>query len=395
MNRIYKRVIDCSAFVAALLMTLACSEDEKQPLESSSAVPQQVTISHVERLPGAVKLSYELPNDPTLSYVKAECIMNSELRETKSSVYKNTITIEGFPDTALYEIALYSVTRSEVASQPVMQEVRPLSPAYLEVFGSLNMYADWGGATVSFSNPAEANVVINIMYQDSTGAWVDGATAYTSSPAGLLSKRGMDPKATWFCATVRDRWNHVSDSLKMQLTPIFEEELNKEKFRLLELPTDAGNGYGWVQQNLWDESVAEGKGWVSDTKSPLPIHISVDLGATYNLSRLKYRNREGSDFLYSRQAVLTMELWGSNDPNPDGSWESWNYLMTTKVVKPSGSAGNTLTAEDRELGLDGFEFTFPSGTIPSRYIRFKILETGNNGPEVTFMEFWLWGALVN
>lgn len=382
--------------VMGLFLVLSCSEDEKRPLESNSAVPGQVTVRSVERLPGAVSLTYDIPDDPNFFYVKAECEIKGQLREAKTSAYGNTLRIEGFPDTSAYMVNLYSVTRSEVVSAPVRQEVRPLTPAYLEAFESLDLFADFGGATCLYSNPAGADLVIMMSYQDSVGVWINSQTAYTSQKEGRFSQRDMDTIPTWFGVSIRDRWNNTTDTLKKLLTPIFEEEADKSLFRLYSLPTDAGSGYGWVQQNLWDGSAAEGRGWVSSTVSPLPIHITVDLGATYLLSRLTYWNRESADWFFDREAVLKMEIWGSNNPNPDGSFdESWTLLTTTpKVSKPSGLSYGEINAEDREAGRAGNSSNFPSGTPPSRYLRFRILETGGMGPEITFMEFSIWGAKV-
>jgi hypothetical protein len=383
--------------VMGLFIALSCSEDEKSPLESDPAVPKQVTVRSVERLPGAVSLTYDIPDDPNFFYVRAECEVKGQIREAKTSAYGNTLTIEGFPDTSAYMVKLYSVSRSEVASAPVQQEVRPLAPAYLEAFKSLDLFADFGGATCLYSNPSGADLVIMMSYVDSTGTWINSQTAYTSQKEGSLSQRDMDTVPTWFGVSIRDRWNNTTDTLTKLLTPIFEEEADKSLFRLITLPTDAGNSWGWVQQNLWDGSVAEGRGWVSTTVSPLPIHITVDLGATYQFSRLTYWNRESSDWFFDREAVLQMEIWGSNNPNLDGSFdESWTLLTTTpKISKPSGLGYGQLNAEDREAGLAGNESNFPSGTPSCRYIRFKILETGNMGLEVTFMEFSIWGAKVN
>jgi hypothetical protein len=266
----------------------------------------------------------------------------------------------------------------------------------LPTFESLDLFADFGGATCLYSNPAGADLVIMMSYQDSAGMWINSQTAYTSQKEGSLSQRNMDTVPTWFGVSIRDRWFNSTDTLKKLLTPIFEEEADKSLFRLITLPTDAGSGWGWVQQNLWDGSTAESKGWVSNSVSPLPIHITVDLGATYRFSRFIYWNREGSDWFFDREAVLQMEIWGSNNPNPDGSFdESWTLLTTTpKVSKPSGLGYGQLNAEDREAGLAGNESNFPPGTPPCRYLRFRILETGNMGREVTFMEFTLHGARV-
>jgi hypothetical protein len=382
--------------VMGLFLAFSCSEDVKHPLESDPTVPKQITVRSVERLPGAVHLTYNIPDDPNFFYVKAECEVKGQIREAKTSAYNNTLKIEGFPDTSVYVLKLYSVSRSEVASAPVLQEVRPLSPAYLETFESLDLFADFGGATCLYSNPAGADLVIMMSYQDSAGVWINSQTAYTSQKEGSLSQRNMDTVPTWFCVSIRDRWFNTTDTLKKLLTPIFEEEADKSLFRLVTLPTDAGSGWGWIHQQLWDGSLAENRGWVSNTVSPLPIHITVDLGATYQFSRFIYWNREGADFYFDREAVLQMEIWGSNNPNPDGSFdESWTLLMTTpRVSKPSGLPFGQLNNEDREAGRAGNESTFPPGSQPCRYLRFKILETENMGLEVTFMEFNVYGSRV-
>jgi hypothetical protein len=385
-----------SAAVTAQLAVVSCKEVFNEPLETNPAVPQQITVNKVERSTGAVTITYSLPDDPNLFYVRAECDVKGQRREAKSSAYKNTVTLEGFPDTSDYVVNLYSVSRSEVSSEPVQQTVRPKQPAYQEVFKTLNLIADFGGATCIYENPSGADLVIMLSYLDTLGNWINSATAYTSQKSGMLSQRNMDTIPTWFAVCIRDRWNNTTDSLKLLLTPRFEMQLDKSLFRLLSLPTDAGSGWGWVQQNLWDGSYAEGKGWVSNTVSPLPIHITIDLGATYQLSRFHYRNREGSDYFFDREAVLKQEIWGSTNPNPDGSFDSsWTLLMTTpKVEKPSGLGFGQLTTEDRTVGTAGHEFSFEPGLPAVRYVRHRILETGNNGTEVTMMEVTYWGAKI-
>jgi len=89
-----------------------------------------------------------------------------------------------------------------------------------------------------------------------------------------------------------------------------------------------------------------------------------------------------------------MEIWGSVDPNSNGSWDdSWTYLMTIESVKPSGLPMGQLSDEDRQLILDGEEFTFPSDIPPVKYIRFKILETWSGAKNQWFMmEVSFWGS---
>jgi hypothetical protein len=232
-------------------------------------------------------------------------------------------------------------------------------------------------------------------YVDSTGTWINGETAYTSRTEGVISQRNMAAVPTWFGVSVRDRWNNLSDTLKAQLTPVYEEKADKSLFRLLRLPTDvAGSGWGWTHERLWDDIVGE-SGWISDTESPLPKHITLDLGATYKFSRFCYWGRWAYDEYWGRQAPRRIEIWGSNNPNPNGSFdESWTLLMTTpRVTKPSGLPSG-LTDEDNEAGRAGNESSFPASAPAARYVRLRIIETESMGAEVTIEEITFWGAKV-
>lgn len=55
------------------------------------------------------------------------------------------------------------------------------------------------------------------------------------------------------------------------------------------------------------------------------------------------------------------ELWGSNEPNPDGSFDdSWVLLSEYESVKPSGGGVNdALTTEDQEAAKNGENFIIP------------------------------------
>ena len=135
--KIYKYIIWIAVICTSLFA--ACSDEERGPVVSDSTIPGNVSNVQVERLPGAIKLKYDLPNDQALAYVKAECVMNGIKREVKSSAYNNNLIIQGFPDTCSYQINLYSVNRSEVVNpSPVTLSAKPLNPPFQDVYKSLS-----------------------------------------------------------------------------------------------------------------------------------------------------------------------------------------------------------------------------------------------------------------
>src|SRR5690606_14879527 len=80
-----------------------------------------------------------------------------------------------------------------------------------------------------------------------------------------------------------------------------------------------------------------------------PQWFTFDLGVTAKLSRLVLFKRLSNAYLYNSGAVKRWTLYGSNNPNPDGSFdESWIFLMDCNSYKPSGLPPGENTNEDLE-----------------------------------------------
>jgi hypothetical protein len=68
------------------------------------------------------------------------------------------------------------------------------------------------------------------------------------------------------------------------------------------------------------------------------------------------------------------EIFGSMDPAPDGSWDSWIPLRNSACVsfKPSGLPQGQVNNDDLQRQVNGEEFEFDATDIQVRYIRFKV-----------------------
>jgi hypothetical protein len=281
----------------AIVLFTGCKQIEQKPFNEDDSAPGPVTNVQVESLPGGANISYDRPEN--MMYVKAVYSIRPGVeRETKATYYKNTLTIAGFPDTEEYEVKLYAVSRGENASEPVIVKVKPLTPPVMSTFESLHFEAIFGGIRIGFTNPSEAELVVNLLTQDSIGDYVPAETFYTKRKEGFLNARGYEAVPRKFAAFIRDRWNNHSDTIYTEATPIFEQILDKTKFRELKLPTDVNtphSNFAGVAA-LWD-----GK-WNSGTANTLfhtkpgtglPQWFSMDLGVSVNLSRFKFYHRLG------------------------------------------------------------------------------------------------------
>ncbi|MGM0621997.1 MAG: DUF4959 domain-containing protein, partial [Bacteroidota bacterium] len=114
--------------IASALLFNACEEIEKEPLSSDSQPPQPISSTVVENEPGGATITYNLPDETDLLYVKAEyTLSDGEQYETRSSIYLNSVKVEGYGDTNEHTVTLYTVDRGENVSDPVDVTIQPLT----------------------------------------------------------------------------------------------------------------------------------------------------------------------------------------------------------------------------------------------------------------------------
>ncbi|HYH57187.1 MAG TPA: DUF4959 domain-containing protein, partial [Anseongella sp.] len=313
-------------YTAALLLTLAqaCKQTEIAPVLNDGVAPGPVSNASVVNLSGAAEIFYELPADKDVLYVKAlYTSRQGEVRETKVSYYNNSITVVGFGDTSAHEVTLYAVDKGGNVSPPLAVTVYPEKAPFMLVRDSLRTAPDFGGINVTYKNMEEDNVAIVVITDDSLGNRVPVNTHYTNLRQGNFSIRDRPPVPTEFGVYVRDRWGNVSDTLTVTLTPLFELRLDRTKMRGVTLPTDAPLGYGGSVFGLFDGSL-DGGAYHSSDDARMPQWFTYDMGVTAKLSRLAWFMRPG--FYYNLHNPRVVEIWGSNDPAPDGSFDNWILL---------------------------------------------------------------------
>lgn len=381
-------------FYMSLALLQACKEDIHTPVNQETKAPASLIDPKVENLPGAAKISYNLPEDKSLLYVKAVYqIKPGVIKEAKSSYYSSSLLVDGFGDTQEHEVKLYSVGRNDKLSDPVTVKVNPLIPPVLDAFNSVAIKEDWGGISFTFMNNSEANLAIEVLTKDSLDNWVSAETFYTKMKTGKFAVRGYESVKRMFGISIRDRWNNRSDTISGEYLPWYEVLLDKSKFKKVTLPTDYNLGYGGNNlENIWNNKFGI-PDYVSTPGYGLPQWFTFDLGVTAKLSRIRVHLRTATGYLYNSGAVKTWELWGSNNPNPDGSWDSWTLLRKCQSIKPSGLPAGQVTNEDLVYATAGEEFSFEN--IPNvRYIRWKTLANWGGVTHANLDEIYVYGQPV-
>jgi len=388
MNKKSSKIYFLAAFFPLAL--ISCRQEHLGPIEKDKVAPGPVTTVSVENLHGSARISYSLPGDADLLYIRAVYTSKEgAVRETKVSRTNRNLTVVGFGDTSAYQVKLYAVDKSENVSPAVDVTVHPLSSSIWMVHDSLTVSPDFGGINVVFSNFTEDNLAIVVLSNDSLGQFVPIYTNYTNLKSGNFSARGLPAVPTKFGIYVRDRWGNISDTMLVTLTPLFEELLDRTKMHGIVLPTDAPLGYDGNIDGLFDGNVHDGFYHTGDA-ARMPQWFTFDMGVTAKLSRLSWYMRDG--FFYSLHNPKVVEIYGSNAPNPDGSFDaSWTLLVSHTQTKPSGLPDGQLSQDDIDAANAGETVVFPLNTPKVRYIRFKTLKNWSNGTYVNFYELKMWG----
>lgn len=236
---------------------------------------------------------------------------------------------------------------------------------------------------------------------------------------GNLKTTEVDPKETetWLPSfdlktPVTYSSTHLPDSLAID---VFQANANermidpvtfipKTKWVAKPLPGDMGMNGSFPLPNLWD-----GNTWNfmhSTDPISLPGTFTWDMGIKAKLSKLVIWPRRDNDDRWTRGQPRVFEIYGSLDPNPDGSLDnSWTLLGKFVCVQPSGNGIATPwkapTSEDIALSDRGIEFEFVAGESVNpdatvRYLRFRSIEHFNptRPPRILLAEISLWGTLV-
>ena len=262
--------------------------------------------------------------------------------------------------------------------------------------GETSLRLEWAGST----NATETGIELN--YTDIQGS-KRSKMVETSETSTLISDFKVSEPL--FYKTV-----YKPDSMAIDLfyAPTVEKQfdpivfITKNTWTEKTLPGDAallGAIYG--VNNIWNNNTTDnGKCYIS-AMEPLHQMFTWDLGVKVVMNRFKMWPRAIADDRWARGHPKIFELYGSIEPNPDGSLDnSWIPLGKFECVKPS--PGAEITQEDIDFANAGIDFRImasafaPNPFVAVRYLRFRTLETFNlaSPSYVMVQEISIWGELT-
>ena len=269
--------------------------------------------------------------------------------------------------------------------------------------------------TVDFQ---EADITVNVtasnpwtvVIPDNAG-WVS-VKSQTATQAILAVEKNESFEQRSALIIFRSNGEQVIFNLTQEMLPIIY--IPKNTWQEYNLPGDAvnpnGNSQAYRINTMWNENYTTAwLGYYSNYGYGIPQQITWDLGVTAVLCRFKiWHMITGSTTVYYEYNVSSprnFELWGSTNPNPDGSWdESWIPLGQFTTLPPSSNLQPTL-ADRTYMRENGHECVFeasafaPNPFTPVRYIRLKTLTTFltgiSNDDRVTIKQIDFWGRIID
>lgn len=384
-----------SIFVLIVLgfIVFACNKEPigQQPIDS--VPPGSVSNVKVENTPGGAILTYSLPQDEDLLYVKAVySLKDGVMSEARSSLYSDTLKVAGFGDTQERQVKLIAVDRSRNESPEVVITIAPLEPAVTTIGKTLNLIQDFGGVHGYWDNSTRAEVSVVILKEDDNKEYLPVETIYSTVAKGEGSSHGMDTIPANFGIYVQDRWENRSEIKYFTLTPIYETKFDRLKFSEVALPNDEKSVYGWVIPNMWNGTAA-GTGFSTPGGTGRwPQSVSFDLGVTGKISRLiLFQRGDDPAYNFAEGNLEKFEVWGCKILDPTGDWASWTKLMDCKSIKPSGLPLGKLSAEDNAVASNGETFVSSSLNPSVRYLRIRVTRTWAGGDNFQIGELEIYG----
>jgi hypothetical protein len=396
-------ILQTVAIAGFLSLIFGCNELPFAQTPTDKTPPPPVTNVEAISIPGGAKITYELPvSDDDISYVKAEYNQNGKLWTVRTSIYSDTLIIEGLGSIEPITATLYVVDHSENTSSGVSVNFTPETPPIQTIFESVKLLPDFGGVKVLWTNDTNTEVGITIFIEDASGIMRAENTRFSRERLGEVTFRGYESKEYHFAALIIDKWGHESEKKEAYLTPLYEKLLDKSKFKEAALPGDnVSTNANRPLPLTWDNN--KSTFWHAEyINSPyeFPMYFTIDLGVTAHLSRFKYWNR--INHYFDNFGLKTFEVWGAKECKPgmsDAYWtgsewkNDWEKLGDFELKRPSGATEEIgrPTGIDLEAAESGHEYYIPIDSQDLQYVRFVVKTVWSPGNAIVMAEIEIYG----
>ena len=387
-----------SIFLFSLILLVSCDENES----GDTVAPGSITIENIVPTNGGGIISYSLPSDSDILFVRAEYTnsLGDDVYRVSSS-HNNSVEIDGLNQDTPINVRLYVVDESQNISDPTEVEFTPLPSFIYLVQESISISPELGGVRIEWENIAEKTVYVHLHIVNGD----DEEIRILSSDKEFenISVRGLESVETTFLTKVEDFDGNITDlEEKATISPLFEEMIDKSTWTLVDNLSVNGNAWEGSTVNFWDDVVDTAATnsdnsyfiiWRDQNGGVLnwPLDIVINLNKNVQVHRFKvwqrafwYNGPTGIPYYYQEENMRSFDLFASNNA------QDWTLLGQFDIGDPSDQDGN-ISQDFIDAAAEGHDFDLEGVSDAFRYLKFSITSNFGSDTYVHGSEITLWG----
>ena len=382
----------------SFVILLSCEDNQSQ----DATPPGSLSIENIVPTNGGGIISYSLPSDSDILFVRAEYTNSLGVDVYRvSSSHNNSIEIDGLNQNTPLLVRLFVVDENENMSQPIEVEFTPLPSFIFLVQESISITPDLGGVKIEWDNIAEKTVYVHLHITN--GSDEDIRILSSNSLAESIFVRGLESVEMTFLTKVEDFDGNITDlQEKAILTPLFEEMIDKSTWTLMSQLSVNGNAWEGETTAFWDDVIdtAETNSdnsyfiiWRDQNGGTLnwPLDIVISLNKNIRIHRFKvwqrafwYGGPTGIPYYYQEENMRSFSLYASSNS------VDWTPLGEYDIGDPSDENGN-IPQDFMDVAANGHDFDLEGVSEKFRYLKFSITSNYGSDTYVHGSEITLWG----
>ena len=364
----------------------SCSKQD----DGDTTPPSVLTIDSVTPTNGGGIISYTLPNDDDILYVRAEYTNSNGVDVSRaSSGYNNSIEIDGLNQTTALTITLYVIDENYNQSSPIYVELVPLESFIYLVQESIEVTTDLGGFRITWENIQSKTVYVFVHINNGIEEEIRILSSNNSSES--IAVRGLPSEEITISTRIED-FDENSTTLeeKGTLTPLFEQVIDKSTWTLVTSQSVNGNAWEGASVNFWDDVIDTTNNnsdnsyfmiWRDLNGGSLdwPLDLVIDLNKHVKVTRFTvwqraywYNGPSDVPYYFQEENMKSFIIYASNDA------QVWEELGQFDIGDPRDSEGN-IPQSALESAANGHEFELDQVSESFRYLKFSV--TSNYGSE--------------
>ena len=373
-------------FTILIFTVNSCSKQD----DGDTTPPSVLTIDSVTPTNGGGIISYTLPNDDDILYVRAEYTNSNGVDVTRaSSGYNNSIEIDGLNQTTALTITLYVIDENYNQSPPIFVELVPLESFIYLVQESIEVTTDLGGFRITWENIQSKTVYVFVHINN--GIEEDIRILSSNNSSESIAVRGLPSDEITISTRIED-FDENSTTLeeKGTLTPLFEQVIDKSTWTLVTSQSVNGNAWEGASVNFWDDVIDTTNNnsdnsyfmiWRDLNGGSLdwPLDLVIDLNKNVKVTRFTvwqraywYNGPSDVPYYFQEENMKSFIIYASNDA------QVWEELGQFDIGDPRDSEGN-IPQSALESAANGHEFELDQVSESFRYLKFSV--TSNYGSE--------------